>query len=124
MEHGMVVAFLDFGKDLLEIGGHKPKPVGIVMYFPSVIMTCSGAAVNKQSRIYLGFPGGSVVKNPPANAEVKDVSLIPGLGRSPGGGNSNPLQYACLENPVDRGAWWVTKSRTEATWQAHPSPRH
>ena len=53
-----------------------------------------------------GFPGGSVVKNLSANAG--NVGLIPGLGRSPGEGNSNPLQYFCLENPMDRGAWWAT----------------
>ena len=45
-----------------------------------------------------------VVKNPPANAEdIRDVGLIPGLGRSPGRGNDNPLQYSCLENPMERG---------------------
>ena len=49
-----------------------------------------------------GFPGGSVVKNLLANAG--DAGLIPGLGRSPGVGNGNPLQYSCLENPMDRGA--------------------
>ena len=50
------------------------------------------------------FPGDRVVKNPPANAEdIRDVGLIPGLGRSPGGGNGNPLQYSCLENPMERG---------------------
>ena len=54
----------------------------------------------------MGFPGGSVVKNPPANAG--DMGLIPGLGRSPREGNGNPLQYSCLENPVDKGAWWAT----------------
>ena len=49
-----------------------------------------------------------VVKNPPANAgDIKDVSLISGLGRSPGGGHGNPLQYSCLEYPMDRGAWWA-----------------
>ena len=59
-----------------------------------------------------------VVKNPPANAgDVRDASSIPGLGRSPGGGHGHPLQYSCLENPMDRGAWQatfhkVTKSRT------------
>ena len=53
-----------------------------------------------------GFPGGSVVKNPPANAG--DVGSIPGLGRSPGDGNGNPLQYSCLGNPVDRGEWQAT----------------
>ena len=59
-----------------------------------------------------------VVKNPPAKAEdVRDVSSIPGLRSSPGGGHGNPLQYSCLENSMDRGAWWaivrgVTKSQT------------
>ena len=51
----------------------------------------------------LDFPGGSVVKNSPANAG--DVGSIPGWGRSPGEGNGNPLQYSCLENPTDRGEW-------------------
>ena len=49
------------------------------------------------------FPGGTVVKNLPNNAG--DLSSIPGSGRSPGGGNGNPLQYSCLGNPMDRGAW-------------------
>ena len=61
----------------------------------------------------VGFPGSSVVKkkkkNPPANArDTGDVGSIPGSRRSPGGGNGNPLQYHCLENPVDRGAWQAT----------------
>ena len=48
------------------------------------------------------------VKNLHANAgDVKDAGLIPGLGRSPGKGNGNPLLYSCLENPMDRGAWWA-----------------
>ena len=57
------------------------------------------------SPISMGLPCGSGVKNPPANAE--DVDLIPGSGRSPGVRNGNPLQYSCLENSVDRGAWWA-----------------
>ena len=63
-----------------------------------------------------------VVKNPPANAgDIRDVSSIPGLGRSPEGGHGNPLQYPCLENPMDRGAWqvtvhWVTKGQTWLKW--------
>ena len=53
-----------------------------------------------------------VVKNPPANAgEIRDVGLIPALGRSPGGGHGSPLQYSCLENPMDRGAWRATVHR-------------
>ena len=60
-----------------------------------------------------------MVKTLPANArDVRDVGLIPGLGRSPGEGNGNPLQYSCLGNPMDRGALWaivrgVTKSQTQ-----------
>ena len=77
-----------------------------------------------------GFPGGSMIKNPPANAG--DVDLIPRLGRSPGGGNGSPFQYSCLENPMGRGAWQttvqgVTKSRTwlsnwtELNWVSYSS---
>ena len=56
-----------------------------------------------------GFPGGSVVKNQLAEAgDAGNAGSIPGLGRSPGGGNGNPLQYSCLENPMDRGAWRAT----------------
>ena len=53
--------------------------------------------------IYKGLPGGSVVKNPPTS--TGDLDLIPGLGRSRGGGNGNPLQDSCLENPMEREAW-------------------
>ena len=49
--------------------------------------------------------GSSMVKNPPANA--RDAGSIPGLGRSPGKGNGNPLQYSCLGSPIDKGAWWA-----------------
>ena len=58
-----------------------------------------------------------VVKNPPANAgEARDVCLIPGLGRSLGEGNVNPLQYSCLENAMDRGAWWVIVHGVTKSW--------
>ena len=50
-----------------------------------------------------------VKKNPPAKArEIREAGLTPGWGRSPGGGGGNPLQYSCLENCMDRGAWWAT----------------
>ena len=72
--------------------------------------------------LYKGFSGGSVVKTPPANTgNTGDLDLIPGWGRSPGVGNGNSIQYSCLGNPMDRGAWWAivhglakskTKSRT------------
>ena len=55
---------------------------------------------------WYGFPGGSEGKESACNAG--DLGSIPGLGRSPGEGNGYPLQYSCLENSVDRGAWWAT----------------
>ena len=59
----------------------------------------------KEARISQGFPSGASGKNLPANVgDIRDVSSIPGLGRSPGGGYGNLLQYSCLENPMDRGA--------------------
>ena len=55
------------------------------------------------------FPGDSVLKNLPADAgDSGDMSLIPELERPPGEGNGNSIQYSCLENPMDRGAWWAT----------------
>ena len=62
----------------------------------------------------LGFPGGSVVENPATNAG--DMGLIPGSGRSTEKGNVNLLQYSCLENSVDRGAWWATAHRVTKSW--------
>ena len=57
----------------------------------------------------MSFSAGSVVKNLLANAEAaEDVGSVPELGRCPGGGNSNPLQYSCPGNPTDRGAWQAT----------------
>ena len=68
------------------------------------------------------FPGGSEVKASASNAE--DPGSIPGSGRSPGEGNGNPLQYSCLENPTDGGAWWATvhgiaKSQTQLSNFTH-----
>ena len=58
-----------------------------------------------------------VVKNPPVNAgDIRDSGSIPGLGRSPGGGHDNPLQYSCLENPMDRGAWRATVHGVTKSW--------
>ena len=54
----------------------------------------------------MGLPGGS--DSTESTCHAGDPGLIHGSGRSPGGGHSNPLQYSCLENPVDRGAWWAT----------------
>ena len=67
-----------------------------------------------------------VVKNPPTNvADIRDAGSVPGLGRSPGGGHGNPLQYSCLDNPMDRGAWCATAHRiAELDTIAQPSFMH
>ena len=63
----------------------------------------------RRACIWEGFPGGSVVKNPPTNAGAAgDVSLIPGAERRPGGGSGNPLWYSCLGKPMNRRAWQAT----------------
>ena len=80
-------------------------PVSTIIWFPRLV---AGA-----------FQVALVVKNPPANAgDLRDSSWIPGLGIFPGEGHGNPLQYSCLENPMDRGAEWatvhrITKSQTQ-----------
>ena len=79
---------------------------------------------SKRMKSSRDFPGGPVVKNPPANAG--DMGLIP--GRSPGGENSNPLQYSCLKNPTDGGARWAAVHgaavrHDHATEQAHKEPQ-
>ena len=73
--------------------------------------------MNTDTDINMGFPGGSVVKNLPANAgNAEDVGLIPRSGRYPTVGNGNLLQYSCLENAMDRGAWWAIVSGIAKSW--------
>ena len=79
-------------------------------------LICTLATFLREHQEVLGLPGSSGVKNPPANAE--DADTISGSARSPGEGNGNPLQYSCLENSMERGAWWATvpglvKSQTQ-----------
>ena len=72
----------------------------------------------------MGFPGGSDGKE--SACDAGEPGSIPGLGRSPGGGHGNPLQYSCLENPMDRGAWWAIgqggHKELDMTEAAEPSP--
>ena len=81
----------------------------------------------REKSLGLTFSGASqvalVVKNPPANAgDVTDLSSIPESGRSPGGGHGNLLQYSCLENPMDRGAWQGTVHNFGKSWIRLRSP--
>ena len=67
--------------------------------------------------LFGAFQVALVVKNLPDNAgDLRNAGSIPGSGRSLGGGNGNPLQYSCLENPMDRGAWWVTVDGVANSW--------
>ena len=85
------------------------------MYLDTVMCGCTcthKSTLTYSFKTYLsfrGFPGGSVVKNPPANAG--DMGLSPGSGRFPGEGNDNPLEYSCLGSPMDRGACKATVHR-------------
>ena len=66
-----------------------------------------------------------VVKNPLASAgDERDLGSIPGWGTSPGGRHGNPLQCSCLENPMDRGAWWVTINEITKSWTGLSNPEH
>ena len=81
----------------------------------------------RHSRGCVGFSGGSVVKYLPAN--IGDIGLIPRLGKSPEGGNGSPLQYSCLENLMDRGAWQATvhgvgKGQTQPSMHTHNPPNN
>ena len=88
----------------------------------SKILKINSKSSEKQNLDFSHYIVALVVKNPPAHAgDIRDVGLIPGSGRSPGEGHGNPLKYSCLENPMDRGAWWatvhrVTQSQTRLRW--------
>ena len=76
-----------------------------------------GPTVSNHGLRNQGFPVALVVKNLPADAgDLRDAGLIPGSGRSPGGGHGNPLQYSCMENPMDRGAWRATVHGVTKRW--------
>ena len=113
-------AFLTGRTDYADAAGPQTPPGG-KGYMISIPSEALNHSVLKAGMSLLLFgiyksPGGSVIKNPPAVQE--DLGLIPGSGRSPGGGHDNPLQYCCLETPTDRGAWQaaghgVTKSQLQ-----------
>ena len=100
------------------------------VFCPDVLFKFRTYQQSRFSHVNLGtrqkyFPGSTVVKNPLANAENKgDTGLIPGLGRSRGEWNGNPLQYSCLENSMDRGAWRATVHRVAKSWSQMNTHTH
>ena len=104
-------------KYILSLWSPPPTPLG--RHRAPGWAPCAYSSFPPASSLSMGFPGGPEVKNLPAN--TGDMGSTPGSGRSPGEGNGNPLQYSCLENPVDRWAWWATVHRvakeSDMTWQ-------
>ena len=83
----------------------------------SVSLFFMAIKVGLYSGLFRAFQVALVVKNPPANAgDIRDMSSIPESGRAPGGGHGNPFQYSGLENPMDRGDWWVTAHGVAKSW--------
>ena len=95
---------------------HIHRYMGLALQHMNLGRKINNSAHNSWVIHPMGFRGGLVVKNPPANAG--DVSSIPGSGKPPGEGNSNPLQYSCLGNPMDRGVWQLQSmgSQKSQTW--------
>ena len=90
---------------------------GDCFYKPSFPHACLKLPALANYAHPMGFPGGSVVKNPPANTgDSRDTRLIPGSEQSPGEGNGDPLQYSCLGNPMERGAWQATVHGVKKSW--------
>ena len=82
--------------------------------YQSLTNSLEGCKIKSDVVIKLGFPGGSVVKNTPVYAgDARDSASIPGSGRSPRVGNGNLLEYSCLVNPMDGGAWWVQSTGSQ-----------
>ena len=84
---------------------------------PEFVLITALVPLGRRSRVVEASQVALVVKNPPANAgDIRDAGLVPGLGRYPGGEHGNPLQYSCLENPMDRGARLAIVHRVAKSW--------
>ena len=102
-------------QDLAQVG--FPSVTFLRLYNLKSFQFSQGNEMRNARVIDWGFPGGSGVKNLPVNAG--DAGSIPGLGRSPGEGNGNPLQYSCLRNAMDRGAWQAIVHGVAKRWTRH-----
>ena len=93
------------------------KKHSVVLVKRSVVYPFGYKSQKTQPKLAYASQAALVVTIPPANTEeVREAGLIPGLGRSPGEGHGNPLQRFCLENPMDRGAYWATIQRVTKSW--------
>ena len=114
--------FISFQRPSFFIGKVRKKP--LCMKVNEMSCYNEGEALTQSltlSNSSLGEKNRMVKKPPAKKGDIRDTSSIPGWGRFPGGGHGNPLQYSCLENPMDRGTWWttvhgVTKSWTGLKW--------
>ena len=87
----------------------KAQSINFVTFDTSFVVRLKKVLAEIHKEVFWASQVALMVKNPSANAgDLRDVDSVPGSGRPPGGGNGNPLQYSCLENPMDRGAWWAT----------------
>ena len=102
------------GKSYSHMEGQMDTPKLHPSAQKAILYTRAMVGISITLRDLKDFPGSSVVKNLPVNAG--DMDSIPGLRRSPGEGNGNPFQYSCLENSMDRDAWWATVHRVTKSW--------
>ena len=95
---------------------HANRPVAPAPLTPDLQASVVTSNLYSKYCMFGGFPGGSGIKGPPAN--TWDAASVPGMGRPPGEGTGSPLQYSCLENPMDRRAWRATVhgSQKSRTW--------
>ena len=97
--------------------GSKLRCVSTMVYVLDTDTPMSQPHANQFAMVTKAPPVAQLVKNPPASAgDVRDMGWIPGSGRFPGERNGNPLQYSCLENSRDRGAWWAIVHRVATSW--------
>ena len=113
------LSFLKFLSNSIFTGEFRPPRLVSFRWQSKWVKLLMESAPACQSPHYIikGQSVALVSKNPPANArDIRNTCLIPGLGRSPGGGHGNTLQYSCSENPKDGGAWWATVYRVTKSW--------
>ena len=104
---------------LQSMGSQRVERDWMTNTFTVILLIATVGFSDFSSSLYClkSFSGNTGVKTLPVNAgDTGDLGSIPGWGRSPGGGNGNPLQYFCLENPMDRGAWWSAVHRVAKSW--------